>query len=348
MKQILKTFAVVGVILLTALMAAGSCDKTPAANKSNNNNNNSGDVVDGSTKLPEVNAANIKIENLDATIAKINTASNAIYLKADAFPTKGTGSDKLNYGSTVDNPLSDLKNGYIKTHSTFRGQRTFDIKYDGAIGGIIMLMSRKGAEITFGEIQPKLPVNGNVPADSKVYPGGRDGVYAVATADAMHYTYDKGLNIISGLLDNFSYAAGVRPGVWCYAVAPEITDIITVTDLNAIGSKKLLGGHTAKCGVTSLYGDGNYDGLGASGKATAWLTHADATVKEIKVSAIALKTDGSTVSNILKSVGTTDTERFNAIKGGPDNAAIKKLYDANKANFAVKNFTIKIVSDADF
>ena len=329
MKHILRMFAVVGIVLLTALMAAGSCDKKNGGNKDNG--------VAGT--------ATINVTDVKTTVAKLSDGTN-IKLKASAFPASVSiaGSD-AGLKLIMETPADIAE--------------AFSLEVDGATGGLVVLVD---SSITSAD-KLSVTADGFQGQDTSKKGAFADGS-AGSPADGSSALTKKGMKIYSALVDKATYfpeSNSTQPVIGCVANATDVpqfeapnsnSDATGIGDLTAENSKTtvkevdlakellkstLKGGHKAVCYVASI-------GVSLRARAGDWLTNS--TKKSIEVYAIGVKTDGLKLSEIIN--GTDDAKDLAILAGGFTAAEMKEILKNSKLAVGAKKLTISVVSDSDF
>lgn len=306
MKQILRIFAVVGVILLTALISAGSCDKK-------------GDDG-GGNKLD----ANIEVGKVDG-VSTVDATKGMIKLLASKFPKAAAGvatdhADKAIVNTTAAN--------YLKA---------FDVKFKAATAGMILAVNGDKTDVK----TLTTPAPGNIKTDAAV----NKGVHVTVITGTATGTLKPGANIYGVFADKtkptaatvgadkapfaFTPGAATQPVLWCVAT-------LAATVLTPDGSGKLTGGQTATCYIASLGSKSLQD------DATAWLATAAPFKKKIKVSFAGINTGDLD----LKSLGLGDAAAsLKAFNDGLTAANMAKIVTkVTAAKTALSQYDIEIVS----
>ena len=217
MKQILRIFAVVGVILLTALISAGSCDKKKAG--------------DGDSKI---------VVTAKEGVAKVN--GDKITILASKFPTAAAGVATDHVKKVVDGA------------DTVRAE-AFSVTYDKATAGMVVGVAGTVTDIKTIEIPMDLTVTAypNTEAADKnvnvVMGSAAAGLVSVGVNVFSPFASKTAAD------NAFTAAADIQPVLICksaiaFTAAPKATDKLTggqkaTCYVAALGAKPLGGNEAA-------------------------------------------------------------------------------------------------------
>ena len=333
MKHILKMFAVVGIVLLTASITALSCNKGDKSNNNNNNNSGGNGGTGGGLCSTNANAATTLNDKIVVTVTDAGKSvvticpDGTIKMLASKFPTTVAAADATDSMQPVIG----------HTDKTTRIE-VFTVKFKDATAGMMFAVSgnkTKASDITTHATSQ------SIPADYR----SEDGVFIVGSAALGSLPY--AFNIVSVFakiaapanaaeaaanVEPFAFTAsttagkGTQPLLWCVASFPRDNK-----------TTKLTGGQEAKCYIASR----GASALGTATTATDWLSQTGNFKKAIKVSFAGIRTDDTTLDNI--GLGGSEGVIATGLSGAQVGTIVTTVGGADR--FALSTYTIEIISD---
>ena len=335
MKQILRMFAIVGVVLLVASITALSCNdaaKKLADQLKDNNNSGGNGGTGGGLCSTNANAATTLNDKIVVTVTDAGKSvvticpDGTIKMLASKFPT------------TVAATATDTMKPVIGHTDPATRIEVFTVKFKDATGGMMFAVSgnkTKASDITtYGTSQ-------DIPDDAR----SEDGVFMVPYVNKG--TVKQAFNIVSVFarknapanaaeaaanVSPFAFTAstttgkGTQPVLWCVASFPRND-----------ASTKLTGGQEAKCYIASV----GASALGTATTATDWLSQTGNFKKAIKVSFAGIRTDDTTLDNL--GIGDGQALFQAGLSGAQVGTIVTTVGGADR--FALSTYTIEIISD---
>ena len=314
MKQILRIFAVVGVILITALISAGSCDKKK----------------DGGGGGLDANIVVTATSGGPATVSGSKITLSAAKFAADAIGAAGT-----------------FMGAAVKSTETAKYKEAFTVEFKAATAGMILAVDGDKTDInklTTPKPGATLPTDAaadkgvhitleNVAATADVGTLKKTAINIVATfADTTAVTADNAADAKAPFAFSASKTTGkiAQPVLWCVAALPAT---VVATD----GSGKLTGGQKAYCYVATR----GESGLGTAATATDWLATKAPFKKMIKVSFAGLSTGDTAIKDL--GIGTDAAKSLEAFNAGLDATKVAAMVTKlGKGKSGLSTYTIEV------
>lgn len=327
MKQILKILLATGIVLLAALISAGSCDiKLPPASGTNTNGGNGGNG-DGNGGGDGGCTGICPSTNLTLStrvpISKIN--NNIVSVNAGLW-----GMSRNSHSDADDN-----NRGYDDAVRGTKGV-LFDIKYPGATAAIFFVgrshitkdtITMKAATAPSAATCSSSETGDNALAASAG--GGHCRVYENSTGDSID-TY----NYLGTVFNNTKTGTHARGMMRCFSILVSF-DETAMMDAVITDNVPFNGLGQLTCNLAAV----NSGGTGEIND--AWVADSGSTT-EVELYAIGIDISGKTIAQL------SDDPSFNLSRfvGDMDNATIKKLLEKNK--WGELKFKVKLVTQAQF